>query len=487
MIRLIALVACTLAPLPALAQGSADLLKDLNGELTADERKQKVAVEKLSWKPVLQAWTSLTSSPCAPECAQDSVWPGMGDWAAVSQWAKSNPGMGKALIAAQSTLAWGMPYGADAIPAPLAEKGVAVTLGAGDHLVNANVGYLKALREIGVYATAEQYRLFEAGEFKEGFDIGIAYLRLLRQVCDQSLLAEKLFGMEQLSQALSVQRDMLWRYKDKAPARDLQAAALRGYPFIGNADNERLRRLALPEGDRKIVLAQLALAFDAEGQPDAKKFAEVFGADPDHPSPMQRFGEEKLWKRIAEVHGSLTASEEKLQAIYDDWYRRWRMRPYNNPIHELSTEISRMNPVKYAAVADLLQDLTKAFAARDVLVANINGTAYAAAVVARYRGDGARWPQKKEVSIQADYMRTKLDFDPYDKSYGRFEFLALSKPRAVDTPAGRVEASGVMIYAKGVDHEANNAATHTDDGSRGDLLVWPPVRELMREQGVASE
>jgi hypothetical protein len=42
----------------------------------------------------------------------------------------------------------------------------------------------------------------------------------------------------------------------------------------------------------------------------------------------------------------------------------------------------------------------------------------------------------------------------------------------------------VLIFAKGIDHESNEAATHTDDGSKGDILIWPPVRELAREQGL---
>jgi hypothetical protein len=480
MVRALAIVACLVAPAVAHAQDGADLLKQLNGTLA------KASADKLSWKPVLEAWAAMPAPPCAADagCGQDSIWPGMKDWSKFADWAKANPGMGKALIQAQSALAWGMPYGDSALPAALKGKGVAVMLGDGDQLVNMKVGYLAALRTIGQYVTAEQYRLCDDGKFKEGFELGVAHLRLLRQVCDQSLLAEKLFGMEQLSQALSIQRDMLWRYRDKAPATALREVALKGYPFLGTGDSERMRRLLLPEGDRLVVAAQLSRGFDAAGQPDAERFASVFGADPNHSSPMQRFGEEKMWKRVAEVHGSLDASEEKLQAIYDDWWRRWRMRPYGNPIFELPTETSRLNPVKYAAVSKLLQDLTKAFDARNVLIANANGTAFAAAVVARYRADQGRWPQKLEIAIQADYMKTKMNLDPFDKGYKGFEYRAVTKPKAVDAAVGRIEAPGVLIFAKGIDHESNEAATHTDDGSKGDILIWPPVRELAREQGL---
>lgn len=483
MIRALATVVFLALPSIASAQGDADLLKNLNATLA------KASADKVSWKPVLEAWASMSAPPCAADagCGEAAIWPGMKEWPAFAAWAKANPGMGKALIAAQSKLAWGMPYGDASLPAGLKAKAVAVVPGEGDHLTNIKVGYLMPLRAIGQYVTAEQYRLCEEGKFKEGFEVGVAYLRVLRQVCDQSLLAEKLFGMEQLTQALSIQRDMLWRYRDKAPAAVLRDVALQGYPGLGTGDGERLRLLLLPEGDRLVIAAQLARGFDASGQPDDERFAAVFGADPNHASPMQRFGEEKMWKRIAEVHGSLEASEEKLQAIYDDWWRRWRMRPYGNPIFSLPTETSRLNPVKYAAVAKLMQDLTKAFDARNVLIANVNGTAFAAAVTARYRADQGRWPQKVEIAIQSDYMRTKMNFDPFDKGYKGFEYRAIAKPKSVDAPVGRIEAPGVLIFAKGMDHESNEVATHSDDGAKGDILLWPPVRELAREQGLLGD
>ena len=56
-----------------------------------------------------------------------------------------------------------------------------------------------------------------------------------------------------------------------------------------------------------------------EEHPDAYKAVEpVIDA-------LERFGAARRWGEIADVHGSLDATRARLTAIYDDWWRRWRM------------------------------------------------------------------------------------------------------------------------------------------------------------------
>jgi hypothetical protein len=486
MIRALAIVACLVAPAAAFAQDGADLLKQLNGTL------EKVSPSKASWKSVLEAWSEATPPPCSAEsgCGQDAIWPGMKEWAKFASWAESNPQLARALLAAQAMDGWNMPYGADLVPARLREKGVSVTVGSGNHLSNVVVGYLPAVRTIGLYAVAEQYRLCEAGRFQQGFELGLAYLRLLRQVCDQSLLTEKLFGMEQLTQALSVQRDMLWRYRQSLPPRLASSLAKDGYTLLAKGDAETLRRLKMPEADILVMRAQLALGFDSSGTPLPGKFAQAFGADPAHPSPMQRFGEEKLWSRLAAVHASLQDSEQKLQAVYDDWYRRWRMRPYGSPYESVPTRLSTMNPVRYAAVDAQIRDIRSVFDARKLLIANLNGTAYAASLVAYFRNEG-NWPNTEEKAVSGAYMRARFNLDPYNKDFdpnrqpGKgFGFSFAPSDRLLDTTAGRLSVKGPIVFSLGADLVSEGAKQNTDDGSKGDILIWPPVRELAREQGL---
>ena len=48
---------------------------------------------------------------------------------------------------------------------------------------------------------------------------------------------------------------------------------------------------------------------------------------------------------------------------------------------------------------------------------------------------------------------------------------------AVEVPAGIP-----VIYSRGVDTVDGDAKVHQDDGSIGDIVVWPPLRMLEREQ-----
>ena len=41
-----------------------------------------------------------------------------------------------------------------------------------------------------------------------------------------------------------------------------------------------------------------------------------------------------------------------------------------------------------------------------------------------------------------------------------------------------------VVYSRGVDTLDGDAKTHTDDGMIGDIVVWPPLRMLEREQGL---
>ena len=462
------------------------LIDELNATLP------KVDADKCSWRPVLEAWAAATAPPCSADsgCGEDRIWPGMNDWSRFSAWSASQQGIAKAIREAQFDSTWGMPYGEKALPAGLRAKGVAVTLGEDDQFGNLRFGYFEALRTIGQFVTSEQYRLCEQGKFAEGFGLGVAYLRVLRQVCDQSLLAEKLFAMRQLDVALSVQRDALWRYRDRLPAKLAIDLAKDMYPVLGVGDGATMRRIQLPEADLLVIKSRLARAFDDSGNADAERFAKVFGADVSRSSPMQRFGEEKLWARLAAVHASYDESVKRLQAIYDDWYRRWRIRPYGSPFDGVPTQLSVMNPVRYAAVDKLLKDMQSVFDAKKLLIANANGTCYAAALVARFRADGA-WPEREEVATNGDYLARRVNLDPFNRAYDAdrkagngFMFDFARKVKFTDAPVGRINVEGPFVYSIGMDHESNNAATHTDDGSKGDILIWPPVRELAREQGL---
>ena len=176
------------------------------------------------------------------------------------------------------------------------------------------------------------------------------------------------------------------------------------------------------------------------------------------------------------------ASRDKLVDVYDDWWRRWRIRPYD-PIQEVPTEFSRLNEVRYAIIAESVADLEDLFDLRLRLIVEINGTIMAAGLCG-YRTDRGVWPRDREQAY-VTYIPKRFDFDPFDKIYGRFLFEYLGDDRqAVDTDYGRLYVENCVVYARGRDHEDSGFKEATLDGITGDMIVWPPLRALAREQGL---
>lgn len=445
-----------------------------------------VAQKDRSAPAIFAAYLKMTPPPIefGDGFNQGMIWQKMERWSDVAKWAESNPAMGEALIASQFATVLGLPYGTtDADPAWV-RAGLTISFSDGTNNGRMNCNYFRAIRAIGAYATAEMYRLGEAGKFDSAFVIGIAYARILRQVCEQSMLEEKLFGLENLAENLSIHRDFMWLYLDQLPAEVMQQVALKEYIFLKPSDNEKLRRLQMPEGDRIVAAAVLKKALTTSGSSsvDPEQFAQVLGSQESLDGPLQSFNTQEMWRRIATVHGSLEASNDKLENVYDDWWRRWKLRP-TSPIQKTATELSRTNPIKYGVVVTMVRDLARAFAWRDAVIAEVNGTVVAAGLCGYYRDFKNTWPKSPERAY-AVYFQKRFDFDPYGKKSGPLQYRALSARQAIDTPLGRVWATGCMVWALGANHDDDNGATHSTDGSVGDLVIWPPVRALARQEGL---
>ncbi|MSQ90008.1 MAG: hypothetical protein EXS01_01255 [Phycisphaerales bacterium] len=478
---ILCLVLMPVLPTTQLHAEDAAVVAALNSPLKDVSEKNRSA------KQVFDAYIKLSTPPMAvgDDFNQATVWPTMARWNEVSKWAEANSHMGEALIGAQFATAFGLPYGVkDSNPAWV-KAGLTISIGDGATVGLVRYDYFPAVRTIGAYAAAEMYRLGEAGQFDAAFSVGIGYARFLRQICEQGMLREKLFGLQNLAESLSIHRDFMWQYLDRLPVEAMQKVALKEYTFLKPSDNEKLRRLQMPEGDQIIAAAVLKRALTvsaATGSVDPAQFAEVIGSQGVGGGALQNFSSQEMWRRVAGVHGSLEASNEKLAQVYDDWWRRWKIRPFTT-IHQMATEYSRTNPIKYGGVMAMLGDLDVAFVWRNVVIAEVNGTVMAAGLCGYYREFKNTWPRDRERAY-AVFFQKRFDFDPFDKKAGRFQYRALSARQAIDTPLGRVWATGCMVWALGANHEDDGAAAHSEDGSVGDLVVWPPVRALARTEGL---
>jgi len=439
-----------------------------------------------SWKPLFDAYLAMTPAPAKGMDAL-AVWPGMENWKEVSAWAAANGAMGEAIIAAQQALAFGMPYGRDAVGPTYVERGVVIRIGEGEAVFRSEPLYLGALDTVTAWVTAEMYRLGAEKQFDRAFDLGLATLRLLRQVADQHLLEEKVWALQEMADMASIQRDVLQTFLDEIPAETVKRMALTGYAFVRSSDGERLRRLDMPEGDRVLAEVLIGQLFDAGGQPEAARFASTMGDMQAKDEPLSAFGAARRWQQIAALHGSKDQTIARLTNMYDDWWRRWRL-AYRDKLLDNPTVISRTNGTRYAMVLLAVKDLERVFALRQRLNAELNGTVLAFGLCARYRASG--WPTSFDQTY-TQFTVKRFDRDPWSPRWGmgsedRWQYERLSAPRDIETDFGRLQVSGAMLYSVGVDGQDGGAVKATMDGVTGDFVAWPALRALARAQGAAK-
>lgn len=429
---------------------------------------------------IMEAYLTMTPSPVpvGDDFNLTTIWPGMAGWDAVSKWAAANEQMGAALFASQDKPLLGMPYGRSNVPSAWSDADIVIDVAPGKSMSVLDYDYLDDMDTILCWSTAEFYRLLETEQYEQAFALAIASNRLLRQGGEQEMIREKLWFLETLSYALSTQRDAMFAYLDRIPAALFKTLGTKNYPFLNMGDDQRMRRLAMPEGDRIFVEYLLEKAFDRGGQADELKFAEIFGELQAREAPLDRFGTKKRWARLATLHGSLDASKEKLTDVYDDWWRRWRSRQYQ-PIMDLPTAYSRLNAVRFAAVQLAVRDLEAVFRAREELITNINGTILSAGLCGYFKTFSS-WPRDFS-GVYSVYSPKRFDFDPYDKEYGELTYQKLSSKVTVESPYGQIRIEGCMLYALGRDHIDDQGTESTSDGAVGDIVVWPPLRQLARD------
>ncbi len=463
---------CLGAPVPG---QSTDVLAKLNADGTIHGTE-----ESKSYRVLLDAYLKLTPPPEPVSDAFNlaTIHPGMKNWTKVSDWAESNPHMAEAILACRSTNILGLPYGTAAIEEKYRTANLVAVIGVEEDLEVNDFRYLRAMDAIAAYATAEMYRRLLAGEQQPAIDLATALNWVLRQLCDRQFLQEKVFSINLLVDALVNLLDVLYSYQDKFTAEQFRQLSWEDIPQLRPDRN----RLHMPEGDRVVSEALLEAVFGSDSQPDPELFARAFGSIQSYEAPLTRFGAARRWRMIAAVHGSLEASKERLELIYHDWWRRWRVQEYD-PILAIPTQFARTNPIRYAAVMYSIEDLEEAFAMRSRLVTAVNGTAIAAGLCA-YKATFGVYPDDKE-KLYGQFVRRRIsDIDPYDQQFGPLHYRLLDARTSLDTRWGRLwlDKGQCILYSVGADHADGRAVEHVGDASAGDLVIWPPIRTLLRQQ-----
>ena len=436
-----------------------------------------------SYKVLFDAYLKLTQppTPVGESFNNYTIHPGMADWTAVSGWAESNPEMSAAILEAGKRVIVGLPYGKDNVDAQYRDAGLCVTVAEGGSLRNIEFRYLHALDVISAYATAETYRLLEADRVDDGLNMAVAHIFVLRQFCDRQFLAEKEFAIRLLIDALTGMRNIFHTHFDKISEEWFRKLAMNEIPYL----RPDRARLTMPEGDRIVSEALIREGFDNQQSADPAQFADTFAKVQAEEGALTIFGASKRWAMIALVHGSLEASLDRLTLVYDDWWRRWRVREYD-PILDIPTQFERINPIRYAAVVYSMQNIEHLFMMRNQLVAGVNGTAMAAGLCGYKKAYGT-WPREIEMTY-AQFALKSSNTDPYDSEYGQFKYRFFSEDRPVNTSFGRIwiPANEAVLYSVGQNLADDLITDHTDDGEGGDVIMWPPVRAALRGEGMVD-
>ena len=443
-----------------------------------------------SWKQFFEACIEITPPPMEVSDVfnMSTVWPGMSTWEEVSAWSEQNEHIEVAFAEAAKRAIIGLPYGSEHVPAHFRDAGVYAEIGVDDRLHAFDFAYVEMVKLACLCATAEMYRLFEIGENDRAIQLMISEFIVLRKFCDREFLKEQLTFMPMLGYALENARDMFYRYKDKLSAIQFRAIAMDGIP---NLETDATS-LLMPEGDRIVGKALLLELFSVNGVADPAKFREVLTDIQADKEPLARAGAARYWESIALVHRGRDDSVNRLNKIYDDWWRRWKMRLFH-PQLKMDSELEKSNPVKYAAVSIVVRNIEELFAQRDLLTVEINGTAVSAALCGYFNHYGKYPSHLKKMYAQLLHrksnvdalhslpLRTDSDWELYAFPAGPFHYRALDKNIKIETIRGNVsvDKGQCLLYSVAIDDEDNRGLNAGQD-----FILWPPLKSLERNAGL---
>ena len=352
---------------PTFGGSRAEVLKELNSSASTEGSD-----DVKSWRIFFDACIEMTDPPfpLSDTFNMNTVWPGMEGWNEVVTWAQENEHMAGVFIESANRALIGLPYGAENVPEEYVAGDIVAEIGVDGQLHSFHFGYADSVKLACLWATAELYRQFEAGSTNQAVRLLMSELIVLRKFCDREFLKEQLTFMPMLADALSNTRDMFYTYRESLTPSQFRSFAKEGIPYL-RADSTRL---LMPEGDRVVGEALIGELFTATGDPDPAQFREVLTDVQASQEPLTRFGAAKYWESISKIHRGRDDSLARWNKIYDDWWRRWKMRTFH-PQLSVDTELTKSNPVKYAAVNIIIRDIQDLFLERDLLTTQINGTA----------------------------------------------------------------------------------------------------------------
>lgn len=410
-------------------------------------------------------------------------------------------------------MVFAQPYGADAVAST--SQGVALIqadlyteLGEPPMLAGAVFQYLPGLDRVACLVNVEATRRAAAGDSAGAIDVLADWVFFSRQMADRGFFKEARWGVRQMIATLDRIRDIA--YSDfRAGSRTLRpdhiAAVLDRFRTDGYL---KIDRMTIPTADRLAAQQVIDRVFIARNGPNMDTFAPTMSRLASTDRPLRLFSESARWQTVAAGSANWFDQHEMVTRIYNEWQARWGLRPFD-PLLALQTEYEKLRRASYAVIDAIIPDVGVLINDRDVLKAQLVGTRCSLALVA-FHFDAGNFPLDI-AAVRPRYVRSLGDdpFNPTGRDRGgepRLEFFVpirdtkdrfgpreTPRPHEINvfTPGGeynfkaRVGQDQFVLYSvgpNGAKEWAENATAEPVKNSIGDLLLWPPVISLYREE-----
>ncbi len=511
------------APLPAQAT-SDDVWQQIQAaEKSLDNYYRRIASlpeGETSYHLLYEAWSLAQPLPYGrdglPLVSDQTLHPDEDVWSQIARWAgapahehvyelimqageSKDDGDGEARVARL----FGLPYGTSALP----EEYIVADFTASDdpvvQLGDEGFRYLAALEDLRRLVYAEAYRRAESGDVLDASRLLVAWIRVGRQLADRQFFGEKVYGMGTMIETTKIMRNIHYRHRGALSVDEYRE-------IVDDLGALLLDRVRFPDADKWALLLVIRDTFVRRGGPEPDKFVDTFARMQSLSAPLTRFQARQRWEQVIGQHAGYFDTVDELNRIWGDWEFRWNIEdPYDIAVAG-DTYYIRRSPRERSSyyILDLvmgpmqgLEDLR-----RDVLIA-IGGTRASLGVLGYYVKH-RDYPANID-GISPIHIPT-IPIDPHDdrkqRTKRRLQYFVPVRdyppvaPREVPQPypvqlhapisgasplvmfndAGRYDE--FLLYSKGKD--LGNDFLHEDDAEGGDIMIWPPLEELLRSKGL---
>ena len=483
------------------------------------DRMRKLPETETSYRLLFEAWSKMQPLPYSrdglPLISPQTLHPDEPTWRNIARWAhspahddiydliaKAGEGEKDEDDEVRVKLAFGLPYGEEGLPVEyldadfIAEDSPIQVLGAN------GFPYIDDLEDLRVLVFAEAYRRGEEDDVYGSCKLLLDWIRIGRQLADRDFEIEKVYGMWTMIESTKIMRNILYRHQSSMKVDQYRE-------IVDGLNGLFLDRIHFPAGDKRMLLSLVGDTFIHRGGPDTDKFIDAFAKIESSDSPLATFQIARRWRGIAQNHAGYFDTVDAIKRIWGDWEFRWNMiDPYDESIKGPTyfAKLSSADYQSYAIAVFTLGSLENLDHMRKILVYSIGGTEASLGVLA-YIEANKKMPLNF-VNITPRHIN-RIPTDPYDDREQRNKrqlqyFVPVRDyphvgPRELPTPytvqlhspsgadpavqfndAGKYD--DFLIYSKG--KNLRNDFLREDDENTGDIMIWPPLEELLRSRGL---